>query len=142
MPDVVKIQVLGLSDFRRQLKVANAQLPRELRKVFNTAARAVISDAVPRMPERTGKLKRSVRGRSTQTEGRVVSGTPTRVPYAGFIEFGGRVGKGRTGPGTGSVRRPFVKGGRYLYPAFVRRQGEVLVAMENALRELAKTMEN
>lgn len=142
MPDDIKIQVFGLKDFRRQLTAANAQLPRELRKVFNTAAQAVVVDAKAHVPRRSGALAGSIRARSTPTEGRVAMGYDERVPYAGFIEFGGRVGKGRKGKGTGSVQRPFIKTGRYLYPAFLRHQLEVLRAMENALRELAKKMES
>jgi hypothetical protein len=137
MADAVKIQILGMREFRRALKAADAQLPRELRRVFNTAARAVVEEAVPRMPERSGNLKRSVRARSTSNEGRVVSGTPGRVPYAGWIEFGGR----RRGRGNSYAVRDVVREGRYLYPAFVRRQLEVLQAMEEALRNLQRQME-
>jgi phage gpG-like protein len=141
MPDDIKIQILGLKEFRRELRAANAQLPRELRKVFNTAATAVVTDAKAKVPKRSGQLAGSIRARSTPTEGRVVMGSE-KVPYAGFIEFGGRVGKGRKGKGTGSVSRPFIRTGRYLYPAFLRHQMEVLRAMENALRELQKKMES
>lgn len=141
MPDDIKIQVLGLREFRQALRAAESQLPRELRKVFNTAAQAVVADAKAAVPRRSGDLAKSIRARSTSTEGRVAMGYDQRVPYAGFIEFGGRVGKGRKGKGTGSVQRPFVRGGRYLYPAFLRHQLEVLRAMENALRELARKME-
>lgn len=139
--DNITISVLGLKEFRRALKEADAKLPRELRKVFNASAEAVKRDAAAAVPRKTGALAGSIRARSTTTEGRVVMGK-LRVPYAGFIEFGGRVGKGRTGPRTGSVYRPFVKGGRYIYPAFLRQQMVVLAAMENGLRSLQKTMED
>lgn len=141
MADDITISVLGLKEFRRELRAADAQLPRELRKVFNVASTVVRTDAAARVPKRSGALAGSIRARSTQSEGRVVMGK-ARVPYAGFIEFGGRVGKGRTGKGTGSVRRPFVPGGRYLYPAFLRHQVAVLAAMENGLRALQRTMES
>lgn len=141
MADDIKIQILGLREFRRQLRAADAQLPRELRKVFNTAAAAVVGEAKAQVPRRSGALAGSIRARSTQTSGQVVMGT-TRVPYAGFIEFGGHVGKGRKGRGTGSVSRPVIKTGRYLYPAFLRHQMTVLAAMENGLRALQKTMES
>lgn len=142
MADNITISVLGLKEFRKELRAADAQLPRELRKVFNVASTVVRNDAAARVPRRSGALAGSIRARSTQSEGRVVMGSPKRVPYAGFIEFGGNVGRGRKGKNTGSVHRPFVAGGRYLYPAFLRHQMAVLVAMENGLRALQKTMES
>lgn len=140
MPDQVKIQVLGLKEFRGDLKAANVLLPRELRKVFNAAATAVVADAKAKVPRRSGALAGTIQARSTSTEGRVTMGSE-KVPYAGFIEFGGHVGKGRKGKGTGSVSRPFIRTGRYLYPAFLRHQLEVLAAMEGLLRDLAKRIE-
>ena len=133
----VRIEITGLKEFRKALRDADRQLPRELRKVFNTAGQAVAREATPRIPEKSGKLARSVRARSTQTEGRVVMGSPTRVPYAGWIEFGGN----RKGRGGGIARRPVVRNGRYLYPAYLRRQAEVYRALDEGLTTLAKVIE-
>lgn len=140
MPDNVKIQILGTKEFFRDLRSAGVQVPREMRKVFNTAGQVVATDARARVPKRSGDLAKSIKTKSTMTEGRVVMGSD-EVPYAGWIEFGGKVGKGRKGKNTGSVSRPVIRTGRYLYPAFFRHQLVVLAAMEAALRELAKKME-
>jgi hypothetical protein len=141
--DNITISVLGLKEFRRQVESAYGRKDAgvELRKVFNTAAAVVVADAAAKVPKVSGALAGSIRARSTKSEARVVMGK-AKVPYAGFIEFGGRVGKGRTGRNTGSVRRPIVKTGRYLYPAFLRHQGTVLAVLVDELRALQKKMES
>lgn len=143
MADNITISVLGLKGFRRQAEAAMGRKDAgvELRRVFNVASAAVVADAAANVPKVSGALAGSIRARSTRSEARVVMGK-AKVPYAGFIEFGGRVGKGRTGRGTGSVRRPIVKAGRYLYPAFLRHQGLVLAVLVNELRALEKKMES
>ena len=133
----VRIEVTGLKEFRQALKAAARQLPRELRKVFNSAGQAVVKETAPKVPEQSGKLARSVRARSTQTEGRVVMGSPARAPYAGWIEFGGR----RKGRGGGVAIRPFVRQGRYLYPSYLRRRAEIYRALDEGLTALAKRIE-
>ncbi len=129
-----RIEAVGLREMRRALKAVDAQLPRELRLVLNQGSKAIAAEAVPRMPKKTESLRKSVRPRSTQTEGRVMAGN-AKVPYAGFIEFGGKVGKNK------SVRRKFVKEGRYLYPAFERRGPQIKRLIERAFDDLARTAE-
>ena len=50
----------------------------------------------------------------------------------GFAEFGGAVGRKK------SVKRPFIKSGRSLYPAFKRRYLQVIEAAQEGLADLAK----
>lgn len=130
----IRVQATGLKEFRRALRAADAQLPRELRKALNAVGQAIVNEAVPKMPKKSGKLRASVRARSTQTEGRVIVGK-ANVQYAGFIEFGGSVGRNR------SVKRTFVKQGRYLYPAYQRRLPEVRRLTEQVVNELAQRIE-
>lgn len=129
-----RVEASGLREFRKALRAADAQLPRELRKALNGIGQAIVNEAVPKMPKKSGKLRASVRARSTQTEGRVIVGK-ANVPYAGFIEFGGAVGRNR------SVKRTFVKEGRYLYPAYQRRLPEVRRLTEQVVNELAQRIE-
>jgi phage gpG-like protein len=143
MADNITISVLGLKEFRRQAETALGRKDAgvELRRVFNVASAVVVADAATKVPNISGALAGSIRARSTRTEARIVMGK-AKVPYAGFIEFGGRVGKGRTGRNTGSVRRPIVKTGRYLYPAFLRHQATVLAVLVTELRALQKKLES
>lgn len=101
-----------------------------MRIVFNDAARHVVDRAQPQVPRRSGKLAASIKPMSTQKTGRVGYGTYNAVPYAGFVEFGGQVGR----PGT--PVRPYVKQGRYLFPAAEQERGTLVDTLERSLDQL------
>lgn len=84
------------------------------------------------MPRRTGKLAASIQPASTQKTGRVAYSQPASVPYAGFIEFGGAVGRNK------SVKRPFVRGGRYLFPAAEAEREPVFDTLSTELDRLIR----
>lgn len=129
MADPVKVD--GLKEFSANLKRLDTGLPKALRMALNSAADVVVAAARPRIPTRSGKAKASVKARSTRKASRVVGGGK-RAPYYPWLDFGGRVGRNR------SVRRPFLKDGRYIYDAYFdnsRRFGEVL---EESLIDVAR----
>lgn len=129
MAEAIKIE--GLNEFVRNLKRLNADLPKAVRRAFNSAADVVVADARPRVPRLTGTAAGSIRARSTQTAARVVGGGPKAKHYP-WLDFGGRVGKGR------SVRRAFLKEGRYIYAAYFakRDSGEFERVMTEALLDV------
>lgn len=129
MTDPIKID--GLAEFTRNLKKLDTDLPKALRMAFNSAADVVVTDARPRIPSRSGKAKASVKARSTQTASRVVGGS-RRVPYYPWLDFGGKVGKG------GSIRRPFLKEGRYIYNAYFKNRDRYAELVESALLDVAR----
>lgn len=106
------------------------KLPREMRVAFNDAAVHVVRRAAPQIPKRTGRLAAALVPASTQRVGRVGYSSPTRVPYAGFIEFGGAVGRKK------AVKRPYLRKGRYLYPAAEAEREPVLRTLERSLDDL------
>lgn len=105
------ISISGLREFQRSLKQLDSDLAKALRVAFNGAADIVVQAARGGVPTKTGKAKGSIRASSTQTAVRV-SGGSKKVPYYPWLDFGGRVGKG------GSITRPFIKDGRYIYAAY------------------------
>lgn len=125
------IKVEGLREFQRNLRTLDASLPKALRLAHNEAAQLVVDWAQPRVPRRSGKAARSVRATSSQREARVTGGG-ARVPYYPWLDFGGRVGKGK------SVRRPFESGGRYIYPGYVRNKPEVEERLMAALLQVCQ----
>lgn len=129
--DPIKIE--GLTEFRRNLKTLNSDLPKALRLAFNSAADVVVNEARPRVPSKSGRAKGSVKARSTQTLSRV-SGGGGRAPYYPWLDFGGRVGKG------GSVRRPFLREGRYIYNAYFKNRdsGKFQETLSKALIDVAR----
>lgn len=112
------IKVEGLADFSRNLRKLDNDLPKALRLAHNRVAQIVVDWAQPRVPSRSGRARKSVKAKSTRTESRVIGGS-TRVPYYPFLDFGGRVGRKR------SVRRPFIKGGRYIYEGYSQNTEKV-----------------
>lgn len=125
------IRVDGLAAFTRNLKKLDSDLPKALRIAFNGCAEVVVNDARQGIPTKSGKAKASVKARSTSTASRVVGGS-NRVPYYPWLDFGGRVGKG------GSVQRPFIKYGRYIYSAYFDNQSRYAGLVEQALLDVAR----
>lgn len=84
------------------------------------------------MPVRSGRLAASIKPALTQRQGKVAYTSPTSVPYSGFIEFGGAVGRNK------SVKRPFIRQGRYLFPAAEEERNPVMRTLEQELTNLIK----
>lgn len=128
----VAIRIDGLAKFSRNLKKLDSDLPKALRIALNEAADLVVGDARKLVPTRSGRAASSIRAASTRTAVRVALGG-NRAPYAPWLEFGGRVGPRR------SVRREFIKEGRYLYPTYFghRDSGRIQEVLETALLRVA-----
>lgn len=127
------IRIEGLAEFSRNLRKLDSDLPKALRVAMNQAADLVISDARPRVPRKTGKAQASLKARSTRTAVRIQAGGP-RAPWYPWLDFGGRVGRRK------SVRRAFLKEGRYLYPAYFRSRdsGAFQRVLTEALLDVAR----
>lgn len=126
------IRIEGLREFTRNLRQLDSDLPKALRVAFNQAADVVVQDAKPRVPRKTGKAQASIKARSTRAAVRVVAGGRT-APWYPWLDFGGRVGKNR------SIKRPFLKDGRYLYESYfgLKKSGEFERVLTKALLDVA-----
>jgi len=113
MADAIRVE--GLAEFSRKLKRLDSQLPKALRIALNQAADVIIGAAQPQVPTRTGRARASIKARSTRTMVRVSAGG-SKAPYYPWLDFGGKVGIGR------SVERPFYKKGRYIYRGYEDKQ--------------------
>lgn len=131
MADAIKVE--GLAEFTRNLKKLDTDLPKALRVAFNACADIVVQDARGGMPTKSGRAKASLKAKSTQTATRISLGG-NRAPYAPWLDFGGRVGRNK------SIRRPFLKEGRYLYNAYFRHRdsGRIQDELTTALLEVAR----
>lgn len=127
----VKLKVEGMWEFRKALRAVDTEFPKQLRKGLNAVAEMVADEAAQRVPVDTGALRSSIRARSTQSEGRVVMGR-ARVPYAGWIEFGGTIA-----PRGAPVLRPYVKEGRYLFPSADEMQAKIRKESAKLLNKFA-----
>jgi hypothetical protein len=125
------IQVEGLKEFRNAVRAMDRSFGPELRRALNEAADIVVRDAKASVPVRSGRLASTVRASSTQNQARISMGG-AKAPYAGFIEFGGNVGR------KDSVKRPYRAGGRYLFPAFERNRDRVMQKAAEAITTVAR----
>src|SRR5690606_11224806 len=85
----VQIKIEGLREIQQALKNMDPALPKVLRVALNEAVHAVVSDAVERVPKRTGRTAKTVKGASTQNKARVKGGG-ARARHFGWLDFGGR----------------------------------------------------
>jgi hypothetical protein len=133
------IAIEGLAKFSRNLRKLDSELPKALRVAMNQGAGLVVDFAHRNMPSRSGRARRSVKAISTRTQARVRGGG-ARAPYYPWLDFGGSVGRGRTGRGTGSVHRPFVRDGRYIYGGYykLKGSGELQRVLTDALLDVVR----
>jgi hypothetical protein len=125
------IKVEGLAEFRRNLRTLDSNLGKAMRIALNESADIVVDWAQPHVPSRSGRARGSIRAKSTQTEARVEGGGK-RVPYYPWLDFGGRVGRKR------SVKRPFIKSGRAIYPGYTRNRQQVHDRLLKALLQVCE----
>jgi hypothetical protein len=124
--------VRGLAEFSRSLRKVDSEAAKGLRVASNEAADFLINATRPKMPSRTGAARKSLKARSTRTAVRVSMGGP-RAPYVPWLDFGGHVGRGN------SVRRPFIKEGRYLYPTFHANRDQFQQILQESLVRAAES---
>lgn len=128
--DAIKIE--GLAEFSRNLRKLGSDLPKGLRLAANESANIVVDAAKPEVPKLTGGAAGTLKAKSTRTEARVQGGSNAR-PYYPWLDFGGSVGI------RNSVKRPFLKEGRYIYPAFKQNKDSV---HKTLLEQLVKVAES
>lgn len=127
------LRIEGLKEFNKALKDVDKNLPKAVRLALNEAADMVVDTAQSKVPRRSGRARKSLKAKSTRTLVRVGGGGGKAV-YYGWLDFGGRVGKSK------SVRRPFKKKGRYLYPSYFKHRdsGDIQRKMLDALTDVAR----
>ncbi len=127
MADPVRVE--GLRELNRALRQISRELPRGLRIAMNEAVEVVADAAASDVPTLTGAAAASIVPRSTRTAARIKAGG-RRAPYYPWLDWGGSVGPQK------SVHRPFVREGRYLFPAYVEHRDAMVQRLEEALVEV------
>lgn len=122
------IEIEHLSELQSALRRAQSDLPKALELFLAAAAETTAGDAqglVPRGP--SGAARASLRAVGP----RVTGGGP-RAPYFGWLEFGGRTGIDK------SVERRFVRGGRYVWPAFDANRKRLLATLDEDVADVVR----
>lgn len=110
MAAIEPIKIEGLKEFSRNLKKLGDDLPKALRVANNEAAEIIVSAAKAKVPRKSGRAAATLKAKSSRDLVRIQGGSK-RASYYPWLDFGGRTGRKR------SVHRPFIKQGRYIYPA-------------------------
>lgn len=131
MTVIEPIRIDGLRQFQAALKQMDGESQKQLKVALDNVSRVVATAAARRVPRRSGRAAASLRAQSSQREARVLGGSK-KVPYYGWLDFGGRIGKNK------SVHRPFVRSGRYLWPAVAANRAPLEKALQDALLTLAR----
>lgn len=124
------IEVNGLRDLQSALRKIDKELPRELAAGLAEAAKIVADAARGKVPQRTGRAAASIKVRKQQRAASIAMGG-AKASYMPWLDFGGKVGRNR------SVHRPFIPGGRYVYPTLSDKNEEVVDKIDEVIERLA-----
>lgn len=124
---VTQVRVEGLGELRRLLRhIGDAGVKKALREANKSASALVVEKALPNVPVRTGRLKRSVRALASQRDARAVAGTAS-VPYAPPIHWG-------------RVKGGFIKARPFLWNAAQQHQQEAADVYEYEIQKLLDSL--
>lgn len=119
------ITVEGADELRRTLRqMQDKGLKDELKKANKSAAEVVVARALPNVPFRSGRLKKSVKALGSQRDGRVKAGNATNIDYAGAIHWGRKVGSVGWAPNNRMGANP-ITGRPFLYNAAQAAEDQV-----------------
>jgi HK97 gp10 family phage protein len=122
-------KVVGLRDTQRRLRKMDREATKKLRVANKVAAEVIKEEAQPEVPVQSGKLKRSLGVKASQTSASVKAGTKSTVPYGNPAHWGWQ-------------RRP--QGGynpknMFLWRAFREGHDEMVEVYEKAMDDARKS---
>jgi len=130
-----EVRVTGLAETRRSLKRMDDDLPKQLATELKAVAETVVSDARSRVPVRKGKARDSLRVTGGATV--YINGGKAAVPYYAWLDFGGDLKP--SGGRRNRQSRPFLKRGRFIYPAIDRNRSRIEAAAEKAVADARRS---
>jgi Bacteriophage HK97-gp10, putative tail-component len=116
--DGVSVEVRGLAELAQGSRILAGNIAEAAPHAFLGVADQVAGQV--NVPRRTGRLAGSVEGR--QEAGGASVGMGDGVPYARFVEFGGR-------------GHPHSPTGNYLYPAAIEAESLLVAAAERSAND-------
>lgn len=126
---LVTVKVKGLGQLEGGMAELADHITTSADQAFLDIAAAAAMATAARLPHRTGRLASTVRARFVEGKSRARVAMGQRLAYGGWVEFGGGRYKGR----------PYIAGGRYLYPLARKAADNLQPAGERAAeREIAR----
>lgn len=139
MPNVT-VRVEDADELRAVLlRARNVMVPRELKYAHEGAAEVVVDSALPHVPRRTGKLRRSLRSSGTAKTGYAKAGGIDGIQYGPAIHWGRK--KGNVGSPPGNHPGPnVIAENPFLVEAAKRSRSEILTEFEKAIRRVVASI--
>ena len=128
------LQVGGVHGMARSLQnlaregMGDTELDNKMRAASKAAAEKIVPFAKAAVPVRTGALQRTIKADATRRFGRIIAGTPTRVPYALQVHRGVDI--------PGSRRR--TRATKYLSKSIPKAWPQIVDEYVKAMNEIAK----
>jgi len=117
------IRVGGIGSLAMSLrKIADVELSEEMREASLEAAEKIVPHAKSMVPVNTGALSRSIKAGATRRYGRVIAGTPAKVPYAYAVHRGRKLASGKISKATPFLSEAVKKA----YPDIVKEYVEAM----------------
>ena len=135
MPVNAGVEVIGLKEFRRDLRKIDPALQKTLRAELVDIGKVIAEDAKADVPVRSGRARDSIKAGMSGNNAYIQGGKAT-VPYYAWLDFGGVLRP--TGGRTNTQVRDFRKDGRYIYPAIDRARPMILDRAEKAFQNAAR----
>ena len=121
-----KVEVHGVEELFRGTDKLVGRIVDITPEAFEKIANLAVAQVRVKMPSKTGRMRDSVRA-ARQKKRVLVRAGKAKVPYMGWMEFGGTRG------------RPYIGQGRYLYPtAFDMEPQLVKIANEVAHEQIER----
>ena len=133
------VKVVGLTELRKACAIMGEDMPLYLREELKKLAEVVAVKARAKVPVIEGTAKGSIRTVMAGA-GVAVRGGSAKAPYYGWLDFGGRIrhmGPSHAHTMNHYLFRPYIKTGRYLYPAADESAVEMAPMVEAMLDRLA-----
>ncbi len=121
-----RVVISGLREVRRDLGRIDPEVKKGFNQELRTVADIVVRDARSRVPVRSGAARASIR--SVGNSPVYIKGGKARVPYYGWLDFGG-VLEAIGGRRNRQSRRK-KKYGRFIYPAIAANERQIVRAAE------------
>jgi hypothetical protein len=139
MSEDIKVEVRGIRELNRAFRAVDTDLSKELKSAFRAVAEHVVGIAQQRMPYKSGGAVKSVKPRASSTGAGIAFGG-NAAPYEPWLDFGGSTGRGHKPKvaGSGAIKRPFIKEGRYVYPAISESKDYTMDEVGKAIDSIAR----
>ena len=121
MPVRPHVEIEGLKDIQKKLRDLDPALAKELKGVNLAVADLVADSARAHVPSRTGAARSTVKAKGEQRYA-VIRAGGKKAPYYPWLDFGGQP----AGAAGNRAQRPFIAGGRYIYPTVERLRNKIV----------------